>query len=101
MAKVERTYNHLLYRVDYPAERGYRMEPKQLPPWVHICISEEGNSKWLTVHSRIHVNKVVKIYPIYNSEFSDRDIIKDLSAKVSRMFLRGKPNVQKLRTPAH
>lgn len=87
MATVERTYNHLLYRVDYPAERGYRMEPKPLPPGIHICISEEGDSKWLTVHSRIHVNKVVRIDPTYSSAFSDRDIIKDLSAKVSHMFL--------------
>lgn len=63
------------------------MEPKPLPPWIHICISEEGGSKWLTVHSRIHINKVVKIDPTYSSEFSDREIIKDLSAKVSHMFL--------------
>ena len=31
-----RRYDHLLCRVEYPAERGYRMEPKQLPDWLWI-----------------------------------------------------------------
>ena len=84
---TERTYNHLWKRVDYPRERGYRMEPHPLPPWIHVCISEEGDNKWLTVHSRIHINKAVRIEPTYSSSFSDKDVITDLSAEVSRRFL--------------
>lgn len=80
-------YNYLLCRVEYPAEWGYRMEPKQLPDWIYITITKNGGSKFLTVHSRIHVNKEVKINPSYSADFSDRDIIKDLSGEVSRMFL--------------
>lgn len=82
-----RKYNHLLVRVDYPAERGYRMEPKPLPNWIHLTITEDNGSKYLTVHSRIHVNKEVRIYPSYSVDFEDRDLLKDLSAEVSRRFL--------------
>lgn len=82
-----RTYNHLLVRVDYPEERGYRMEPKPLPDWIHLTITENEFSKYLTAHSRIHVNKEVRVGPSYSTDFSDRDMIKDLSAKISQMFL--------------
>lgn len=82
-----RRYDHLLCRVEYPTERGYRMEPKQLPDWIHVTITEQGDSKFLTVHSRIHVNKEVKVAPSYSADFSDRDILKDLSGEVSGRFL--------------
>ena len=82
-----RKYNHLLVRVEYPAERGYRMEPKQLPDWIHVTITEDKGSKYLTVHSRIHVNKEVRVGPSYSAYFNDRDLLKDLSAQVSSMFL--------------
>lgn len=78
-------YDHLLYRVEYPA--GYRMELEQLPDWIYITITKEGDSKYLTVHSRIHINKEVKIGPSYSTDFCDRDIIKDLSSQVSSAFL--------------
>lgn len=82
-----RRYDHLLCRVEYPAERGYRMEPKQLPDWIHVTITEQEDSKFLTVHSSIHVNKEVKVGPSYSVGFSDRDILKDLSGEVSGRFL--------------
>lgn len=82
-----RTYNHLYSRVEYPAERGYRMEASQLPNWIHVTITEEGDSKFLTVHSKIHVNKDVKMNPSYSSEFKDREILIDMSGKVARDFL--------------
>lgn len=84
---TERTYDYLLCRVEYPAERGYRMEPSKLPPWIHVVITEDGDSKWLTVHSRIHVNKEVRMEPSFSRQFSDRDILKDLSGKISQAFL--------------
>lgn len=80
-------YNYLLSRVEYPMERGYRMEPFLLPDWIYITITEEGDSKFLTVHSKIHVNKEVKLNPSYSSEFTDQEIIKDMSGKVSYRFL--------------
>ncbi len=87
MAAVERTYDYLLCRVEYPAERGYRMEPSKLPPWIHVVITEDGDSKWLTVHSRIHVNKEVRMSPSFSAQFSDWEILKDLSGKISKSFL--------------
>lgn len=81
-------YNHLYYRVEYPLERGYRMLPKPLPHYMHISITDDSKgSKHLTVHSRIHVNKEVKVGPSYSAEFSDNDIIKDLTAEIHRRFI--------------
>ncbi len=82
-----RKYNHLLCRVEYPAERGYRMEPKELPDWIHVTITENNDSKCLTVYSRIHVNKEVRVGPSYSADFNDRDLLKDLSGQISSMFL--------------
>ncbi len=82
-----RDYNHLLCRVEYPEENGYRMEPKLLPHWIHITITEETGIKYATVHSRIHVNKEVRVGPSYDLSFSDKDIIRDISEKVTSRFL--------------
>ena len=80
-------YDHLLARVEYPAERGYRMESYQLPSWIHFTITEQDDSKWVTVYSRIHANKEVKMNPTYSSKFTDQEIIKDMSGKISATFL--------------
>lgn len=80
-------YNYLLFRVEYPMERGYRMEPSLLPDWIYITITEEDDSKFLTVHSEIHVNKEVKLNPPFSSEFTDQEIIREMSGKVSHRFL--------------
>ena len=82
-----RRYDYIMVRVDYPRERGYRMEARKLPNYMHITIDEHGDSKQLTVHSRIHVNKEVKVSPTYSPAFSDIDILRDLSGKISYMFL--------------
>ncbi len=82
-----REYHHTTHRVEYPRENGYRMESKVLPPWIYITITEEGDNKHLTVYSRIHVNKEVKVGPSHSSEFSDADIIKDLSAEIYNRFI--------------
>ena len=82
-----RKYDYLLYRVEYPAERGYRIEPQMLPDWIHITVTNDGESKYLVAHSRIHINRDVKIGPDYSTDYSDRDIIKDLSSEVSTRFL--------------
>ena len=80
-------YDFIVVRVDYPLECGYRMERKQLPDWIYLTVTEDDDSKYLTVYSRLHFDKEVKINPSYSLEFSDVDIIKDLSGKISSMFL--------------
>lgn len=80
-------YDYLLQRVEYPREGGYRMEPCALPHWMYVTITQEGDSKHLTVHSRIHVNKEVVMNPTYSAEFTDYEIIKDLSGKITHDFL--------------
>jgi hypothetical protein len=82
-----RKYNYLICRVEYPAERGYRMELEKLPDWIHVTITEDKDSKYLTVHSRIHVNKEVRVGPSYSVNFKDMDLLKDLSGQISSIFL--------------
>lgn len=81
------TYHHMYHRVDYPLERGYRMESVKLPDWICLSVALEGDSKRLTVHSRLHVNKEVKMNPIYSTDFTDIEIIKDLSGEIYSQFL--------------
>ena len=82
-------YYHLYHRVNYPMENGYHMESYPLPDWIYITITtiEEENSKYLTVHSRLHLDKEVVINPTYTCNFTDDDLIRDLSAEVSSRFL--------------
>ena len=82
------TYHRIYQRVEYPMERGYRMEPVQLPTWMHIEIDTVDGSKHLTVHSRIHVNREVQVHPCYSTDFTDAEIIKDLSGKIYNMFIK-------------
>ena len=76
-------YTHIYQRVEYPREGGYRMEAYALPDWMYLTV-EQGK---LTVHSRIHVNKEVRVGPVYSSAFSVRDIIEDLSGEISHRYL--------------
>ena len=82
-------YFSLFQRVEYPQERGYRTEPVLLPNWIYVTITEQKqeNNKFLTVYSRIHMNKEVKMNPSYSAAFSDEDILKDLSGEISSRFL--------------
>ena len=75
-------YNHTYTRVEYPLERGYRMEARPLPAWLHITIESHGDSKRLFVHSRIHVNTKGQVGPDYSSAFTDQEIIKDQSGEI-------------------
>ena len=78
----------MFVRVYYPKERGYRMEPELLPPWLYITITEDKDSKYLTVYSRVHMNKKVQMNPSYSTSFSDMEILKDLSGKIWEQFLQ-------------
>ena len=82
------TYDYLYNRAEYPMERGYKVEPVKLPSWIHITVTEDdADTKWVDVHSRIHLNKVVRLPTAYSSQFSDKQILKDISEEVARRFL--------------
>lgn len=87
VAENVRRYDYLISRVEYPREHGYRMEPEKLPDWIHFTITETDDSKYVTVHSRIHLNKAVVMNPVYSNAFTDEEIIKDMSGKISSAFL--------------
>lgn len=80
-------YRYIFRKVQYPEERGYRWKPFSLPDWIHLCIEDDGESKRLIVHSRIHVTKVSQVGPDHSIEFTDREIIRSLSGKVSYRYL--------------
>lgn len=82
----ERTYNYLYHRVEYPRERGYRMEQFKLPPYILVDIFEDGSSKKVRVRSRIHINKEVVLPTSYSLEFRDAEILVDVSGKIAHMY---------------
>ena len=48
-----------------------------LPHYLSIEIKHEGNSKFVIVHSTIHVNKVNKTNMAYSDDFTDDEILND------------------------
>ena len=80
-----RTYHHLLIEIREPF--GTRIGPRDLPPWLHVTITEDADSKWLTVHSRIHVRSEVRMHPTFSTEFTDFEILRQLSPAISHAFL--------------
>jgi len=84
-----RRYDHLYIRQEYPQERGYKMESVPLPDWMYINVTTDVDigSKHLTVCSRIHVNKEVRVGPSYSDAFTDQEILKDLSGEVYHRFI--------------
>ena len=64
-----------------------RVGARELPPWLHVTITEDADSKWLTVYSRIHVRKEVRMQPTFSTAFSDFEILRQLSSTISRTFL--------------
>ena len=77
-------YRHMFVRVEYPRERGYRMESKELPDWLHLTIEKQDDSKRLFVHSRIHVDKKKAVGPSYSVKFTDQQIIREQSYRIGR-----------------
>ena len=82
-----RLYKHTLVQVHYSRENGYRWEPRALPDWIHIEIVDKENSKVVYVCSRIHVNKRERFPTGYSNEFSDYEILRDVSGEVLRMWV--------------
>lgn len=80
-----REYKHLY--VQKREGRGYRWEIAHTPEYLTLTITEDKNSKFLTVKSRIHVNKSVIMHPAYGLGFTDQQIIKDLSGEIYKRFI--------------
>jgi hypothetical protein len=68
------------------------MERKPLPDWIYVTVTtdDDNDTKYLTVHSRFHMNKEVRINSDYSTSFSDNEIIKDLSGDIAHRFSIGK-----------
>lgn len=81
-----REYHHLYCQVR-PNPFGYYWEVSPLPDWIHLTIEEIKGSKVLKVISRIHVDTCKQVGPSYSTDFSDQDIIKDLSGEISGRYL--------------
>lgn len=78
-------YNYVYYQHrDTPF--GYTWQTRKLPHWLSFEIVTENDSKTVVVHSRIHKNRVVKMTPSYSTDFTDTEIIKDMSAKIVHQF---------------
>lgn len=88
MSYSVREYKHLYKRVEYPMEGGYRIEPYQLPSWlvVEIRTNRDTNTKVCVVKSKIHTNKEVEMIPPYSADFTDEEVLEDLSGKIKRQF---------------
>ena len=79
------TYHHLL--AETRESFGTRVGAQKLPPWLHVTITEDADSKWLTVYSRIHVREVMMMQPTFSTEFSDFEILRELGPKIRYAFL--------------
>ena len=47
-------------------------------PWLTVRITEEGDTKYVNILSRIHVNKDKRLGNCWSSEFSDAQILADI-----------------------
>lgn len=81
-----------LYNYTYYQHRdgpfGYTWQTRRLPNWLNFEIVTEDGSKIVVVHSRIHVRPTVRMTPSYSTDFTDEDIIKDMSSKILDQFVR-------------
>ena len=80
-----RMYHHLLTETREPF--GTRVDARDLPPWLHVTITEDVYSKWLTVYSRIHRREEVRMQPTFSTKFTDFEILRELSPKIRYAFL--------------
>jgi hypothetical protein len=68
-------YTHY-YIKNYESPFGYRWTIENLPSWLSIEINTEGDTKYIYIHSTIHVDKC-KRWNSYSLNFTDTDILKD------------------------
>ena len=87
------TFNFIYYRQEYPQERGYRMHAEKLPDWIKVNIGYQPDGtgsccKRLYVESRIHVNKRVKVGPDYSADYTEKEMLIELSSEIYRRWLK-------------
>lgn len=54
-----------------------QLKGRTLQDWYTIEIDRSGDSVYVTMHSRIHVNKEVKVSHCYSHQFTDGQILHD------------------------
>lgn len=64
---------------------GYVWEPKLLPYHVHLSITEANGTKTATLHSYMYNPNATRLLPMFSSEFSDEQILKEIGGGVLRM----------------
>ncbi len=81
-------YNYLAAKKyqNHPFPKGYYWRHVPLPDYQHIEITHTETGKYVKFCSRIHVNKLVSIGPSYSLEFTDDDIIRDLSGQICHRY---------------
>ncbi len=84
---IKNKYNYTFVKTWCGQLNGHYTEREELPDWMHIVVTTDNDSKYLTVHSRIHMNKEVRVGPEYSTDFSDEAIIKELSGEVDYRFM--------------
>lgn len=53
------------------------LRQRKLLPWYSIRIATEGDTKYVTFCSTIHVNREVEASPCFSAEFTDYAILDD------------------------
>ena len=53
------------------------LNDKPLQEWFEIEIVTENNTKFISFHSRIHVNKVNRLNLCFSTTFTDQEILND------------------------
>lgn len=81
-------YNFLLAKKyqHHPFPKGYYWTTIPLPDYQHIEITYTETGKYVKFYSKLHVNKLESIGPSYSLEFTDHEIIKDLSGKIAYRY---------------
>jgi len=81
-------YDYLL-KIEYqhhPLPRGSYWAQKPLANYHHIEIHHTKTGKYVYFYSRIHENKLTLINPSFSNDFTDHEIIKEVSGKIAYRF---------------
>jgi|11BtaG_2_1085332.scaffolds.fasta_scaffold02518_4 hypothetical protein len=79
-------YNYLLVREYQHWPRVYYWVQRPLADYYHIEIHHTKTGKYVYFYSRIHVNELTLINPSFSNDFTDHEIIKDVSGKIAYRF---------------
>lgn len=86
MSKVFK-YNYLLKKeYQNPPFPKFYWKQRPLPKYQHIQITHTETGKYVMFYSRIHENKLTSIDPSFSNDFTDHEIIKEVSGKIAYRF---------------